>query len=151
MTTLSHQNNITITITTMEELNTYVTEYMGTIRHIEQVKQELQRVRKSFQSRLEPLEKRIREMETLITHYFVSNDMKGIRKNGYSLYLDKKFPLLSREDWIRSFLSTRKEKNPNDLLNVDTMTTELVKGIKQRPRSEDDFLWKLKLVPLQKS
>lgn len=135
-----------VPISSMEELNVYVTEYLSIHQEQQSIRAELQRIKQTFKERLQPLIERMEYLEKAITDFLKRNNLPGIRKDGSSVYLLKKPVFLSKEKRIRDFFH-RVQERP---INPETMAVECLQALKSRSVNNDEFTMHLKILKKEK-
>jgi hypothetical protein len=126
-------NGSVIGINSMEELSAYVGEYLRTTEDINTKKARLMEMRKMVVKETEPLMKRKDTLNKLILDFLKKIDMHGIKKDGFSVYTEKKTIPVTQETKIKTVLESNKDKD----VPVENITQQLLSAMKQRPPSQD--------------
>jgi hypothetical protein len=122
----------------MEELGVIVKEYIRLHEEMNQQKAEIVKYRRAVAQQVDPIQKRSEVLEKSIVDYLHQNELPGIRKDGFSVFLEKKQIPVPREVKIKKVLEANPDKDP------EVLTQQIVSAMKQRPPSTE-FTDKLRI------
>lgn len=123
-----------------------------------EIKLEMKQVRDTFKQRLDPLDKRMKELETVIVDYLISNKMKAV-KLGLTVFMLEKIPeFTSREQKIEEVLKnqplgTQPEQTSKKIIQM--LKKRIPKNVlmdtnkHQQVKEEEEDLWKKEKVRLK--
>jgi len=120
-------------MTTTEELAVYTSEYVAITQQLKEMRQRFLTISKQYRSEIDPLKKRLEDLDKRIVEGLRQRDIRGVRRGDISFTLEKKAMLVPKEDRIKTVIEQSTHLPP------ETLYQKILRAMKSRQYNDEVF------------